>query len=429
MPNRMILSLLLLLLVAPVRIAQSQQTYISPNLGIEAKSLSKGGIQVLAILPNTPAAQSRLSVGDIIYYDLGSKRPITSPGDIENALLLSSRGEVVIRTRQANSGRLSSITLRSAQAGTPAMLWQELGVYGEALPSGSFLVQSIVSSSKADDLKLVPGDIILTINRQRPASPTAAAMAGQPRFTLDVRRGNTNVEVAFGSKLSTLVVHNNYEQEIAIWKWPNDEAILVGRIPPGEGWSHRYSVERDVAVTVVPARSRSPRINQKMDRDFVEIYFPNGRVDQPTTDDVSMPIANTVQYRVTIRTGTQEAPPLSMFGLRVPNPDQAGTDNDVFVVLYGDKGRSDPIRFSENGLRFEPGQQDEFLFRTADLGRITAMEIWHEGRTAHSNWFLETVGVSRPGEPAARFEFRRWLKEGERARQALDARSAARIPR
>lgn len=99
----------------------------------------------------------------------------------------------------------------------------------------------------------------------------------------------------------------------------------------------------------------------------------------------------------------------------------AGTDAQVFLQIYGEKGKSDEIKLENNSDSFEQAQLDKFMvsrnssasgeviFTSAgsvlhlrgdrlqiempDIGRLLKLRIWHEKRNPFSGWHLAKVRV------------------------------------
>jgi len=78
----------------------------------------------------------------------------------------------------------------------------------------------------------------------------------------------------------------------------------------------------------------------------------------------------------------------------------AGTDADIFVVLFGEYGDSDEIHLKEsetNRKPFKNGQTDVFTASNVlDLGRLIKLRVWHNNKgklllkqchTAESEYF------------------------------------------
>ncbi|CAF0982480.1 unnamed protein product [Didymodactylos carnosus] len=96
---------------------------------------------------------------------------------------------------------------------------------------------------------------------------------------------------------------------------------------------------------------------------------------------------------------------------------QAGTDADVHIKIFGEKGDSDVVqlRNAENTTnKFERNRIDKFTLEFSDLGKIRAIRIGHNGKGLGSGWFLDYVEIDVPmrGE-LYRFSCHRWLDSNE----------------
>ena len=62
----------------------------------------------------------------------------------------------------------------------------------------------------------------------------------------------------------------------------------------------------------------------------------------------------------------------------------AGTDADVFVVLFGEYGDSDEVHLKDsdtNRKPFKHGQTDVFTASNVlDLGRLLKLRVWHNNK-------------------------------------------------
>ncbi|CAF1135774.1 unnamed protein product [Rotaria sordida] len=110
----------------------------------------------------------------------------------------------------------------------------------------------------------------------------------------------------------------------------------------------------------------------------------------------------TITYNVKIKTG-------DFF--------QAGTNADVHLKIFGEKGTTDKIQLATaNNTRahFERGYVDNFTFEFYDLGKIEHIIIGHNGKNFGAGWFLDwiEIDVSRRRE-LYRFVCYRWLDKKE----------------
>ncbi len=72
----------------------------------------------------------------------------------------------------------------------------------------------------------------------------------------------------------------------------------------------------------------------------------------------------------------------------------AGTDANVYIVLYGvngDSGVIDLVQSKTHKNKFEKGQVDEFVIKAIDLGDLVKVRIGHDGSGPGAGWNLEKV--------------------------------------
>ncbi|CAB1430448.1 unnamed protein product [Pleuronectes platessa] len=92
----------------------------------------------------------------------------------------------------------------------------------------------------------------------------------------------------------------------------------------------------------------------------------------------------------------------------------AGTDAQVFLQIYGEKGKSDEIKLENKSDSFEQGQLDKFIVEMPDTGRLRKLRIWHEKRHPFSGWHLAKVTVLKTlTMEKYSFECGRWLDVNE----------------
>lgn len=69
----------------------------------------------------------------------------------------------------------------------------------------------------------------------------------------------------------------------------------------------------------------------------------------------------------------------------------AGTDSNVTMVIYGDKGKSDDIPLENKGDTFEQGQMDMFQVCSKDIGVPYKIRVWHDNAGLAAGWHLDKV--------------------------------------
>uniref|UniRef100_A0A8D0DE08 Lipoxygenase homology PLAT domains 1 n=1 Tax=Sander lucioperca TaxID=283035 RepID=A0A8D0DE08_SANLU len=94
----------------------------------------------------------------------------------------------------------------------------------------------------------------------------------------------------------------------------------------------------------------------------------------------------------------------------------AGTDANVFVILFGEYGITPKIHLaSKSRTAFEKGKTDVFRIRTHNVGPLQKIRIEHDNTGLNASWFLERVVVTDVIRPHLRFYFacNNWLSKVE----------------
>ncbi|KAF7217360.1 lipoxygenase homology domains 1 [Nothobranchius furzeri] len=92
----------------------------------------------------------------------------------------------------------------------------------------------------------------------------------------------------------------------------------------------------------------------------------------------------------------------------------AGTDAQVFLQIYGEKGKSDEIKLENNSDSFEQGQIDKFMIEMPDMGKLLKLRIWHEKRHPFAGWHLGKVTLLKTlTMEKYSFDCGRWLDINE----------------
>ncbi|XP_048241483.1 lipoxygenase homology domain-containing protein 1-like isoform X2 [Haliotis rufescens] len=69
----------------------------------------------------------------------------------------------------------------------------------------------------------------------------------------------------------------------------------------------------------------------------------------------------------------------------------AGTDANVYVTMYGEKGKTDDHLLENKGDTFEQGKMDRFKLDLTDIGKPYKLRVWHDNKGAFSGWHLNKV--------------------------------------
>ena len=95
--------------------------------------------------------------------------------------------------------------------------------------------------------------------------------------------------------------------------------------------------------------------------------------------------------------------------------DGAGTDANVFITLFGNRGTTREISLDNSENNFEWGKWDEFRARAREVGNIQKIRIRHDNSGRGPGWFLDKVRVT--GSQGSKvFPVGRWLARDEEER-------------
>ncbi|XP_073234690.1 uncharacterized protein [Porites lutea] len=115
-----------------------------------------------------------------------------------------------------------------------------------------------------------------------------------------------------------------------------------------------------------------------------EYHFEEKRTDLLSSAPDSMDTRKIVAYQLCLKMG-------DVLG--------DGTEGNVFIQLFGDKGMTEQIQLRQAGnskIRFEKGRTYKFTVETVDIGKIEKISVSHDSRHTNSGWYLEEVTVDVP---------------------------------
>lgn len=96
--------------------------------------------------------------------------------------------------------------------------------------------------------------------------------------------------------------------------------------------------------------------------------------------------------------------------------EKAGTDSNVYIKFYGDKGETSETMLNPLIERnaFEKGNTDIVTLIEPDIGNLNRIKIWHDNKYPRSGWFLNKVIVinKKTGQPVE-FPCYKWLSDDE----------------
>ncbi|XP_073475133.1 lipoxygenase homology domain-containing protein 1 [Aquarana catesbeiana] len=143
----------------------------------------------------------------------------------------------------------------------------------------------------------------------------------------------------------------------------------------------------------------------------IEQTFPCGRwLDIDEGDGL---IERELYEMVSLRQKRQKKHPWSLW-IWTSDVKNAGTDANILLQIFGQKGKSDELRLDNNSDNFETGQTDKFMIELPDLGPLYKVRIWHEKRNAFSGWHLNKLTLLKTlTKEKYTFKCGRWLDLNE----------------
>ncbi|XP_070556277.1 uncharacterized protein [Ptychodera flava] len=142
-------------------------------------------------------------------------------------------------------------------------------------------------------------------------------------------------------------------------------------------------------------------IVKESEDDEKEVFFKNDRWLDAGQDDKAIerelyPGQPEGEWDVTIVTAEDSTPAM---------------DATVYLVVYGDGGKSDPIPLGQDGTEyFEPGKTDLFERIKISVGKIYKIRIGHDDTDKWEGWHLQEVHMKeRSTEEKLTFKFDRWM--------------------
>jgi len=88
-----------------------------------------------------------------------------------------------------------------------------------------------------------------------------------------------------------------------------------------------------------------------------------------------------------------------------------GTDANIFVVIYDEKGAKSPIiKLKNEGKTFDSGRQDKFKFITENISAVQKLTVWHDNTGYKADWHVNSAMLEnlRSGQTFV-FNFDTWI--------------------
>ncbi|XP_077987437.1 lipoxygenase homology domain-containing protein 1-like [Glandiceps talaboti] len=117
------------------------------------------------------------------------------------------------------------------------------------------------------------------------------------------------------------------------------------------------------------------------------------------------------EYQIDVKTGKEK---------------DGGTDADVWIYVYGERGDSGKRWLSKNvykGSRlnlFKKGKTDSFSLKAVDLGPIQKVKIGHGSDKKSDKWFLKHVIVNTPDGTLYYFPCENWLSQDTKLKRTIE---------
>ncbi|CAF1260047.1 unnamed protein product [Rotaria magnacalcarata] len=127
------------------------------------------------------------------------------------------------------------------------------------------------------------------------------------------------------------------------------------------------------------------------DNNHSMVYFPfnawlgkstsRSKAKRETYPSTDHHIKGPICYHITVKTGKD-------FG--------AGTDANVFIIIYGNSGRT-CIHLLDNKLKndFEANTTSEFTIMDIDVGTIDRIKVWHDNSGVGAAWLLDSIVIRK----------------------------------
>ncbi|XP_033736341.1 lipoxygenase homology domain-containing protein 1-like isoform X2 [Pecten maximus] len=107
-------------------------------------------------------------------------------------------------------------------------------------------------------------------------------------------------------------------------------------------------------------------------------------------------------YQITVKTG---------------NVRYAGTDANVFVKIYGEKGSTKKLKLDDSKNNFERDMTDDFTVEEVDVGSMTKILVGHDNAGVGAGWFLDYIKITRQIHRAEQEKYLKKVKLEMKKRQ------------
>merc|ERR1712013_485424 len=157
--------------------------------------------------------------------------------------------------------------------------------------------------------------------------------------------------------------------------------------------------EEVISCEVVPEVESSPSVDL-IDKESDVVIQANADILVQNVIETVTSTITTTTYDIEVRTGDKSG---------------AGTDANVFIILFGDKCTTDKIILKDsktNKKMFERDQVDVFTVECVEVGKIEKITVGHDNKGGFAGWYLSSVKVAH-----LEFVADRWLDKKEADKQ------------
>jgi len=98
------------------------------------------------------------------------------------------------------------------------------------------------------------------------------------------------------------------------------------------------------------------------------------------------------------------------FLVRTGGKENAGTNSEVQVQLFGQKGQTEAMKLDNPGINdFKRYAYDHFTVAGAEVGDLKNIRVWHDNSGKQPGWYLKNIWVMRPEGGAWEATCNKWL--------------------
>lgn len=218
---------------------------------------------------------------------------------------------------------------------------------------------------------------------------------------------------------------------------------LIGRkgetskvfLRPEEPLEREKTYKFTLALTVDIGRIEKIRLGQDSRGYGKGLFVDNVRIAPTDSDPVNFPCAcwlaedvwDSKTERELLPGKAVKRPENAAYSLTFKTGDMpyAGTDANVTLQLFGDKGQTEKIMLrQESGKtlkRFDRGRTDRFTVQTMDVGKVERIRLSHDNSGPNPEWYLESLKIEIPSRDEKYFfPCNRWLTGDEERRVEVE---------